>query len=146
VREPAAQPAPALNGAIPAQWLEIVSQLKSSQPALGAVLEHGMPMEVSAKVLRIGFGDNSFFGKQAQSPVAREAILRTAELVLGARPELSFAAGAGDARVATINEVEEAARSTRKAEKKAQALSHPSVRDALEVFGETEGNLHFEQE
>ncbi len=136
-----------LGSAPPALWIELVSQLKAAQPALGAVLEHGSPLEVSATTLRIGFPESSFFGRQAQSAAARESILKMAEVVLGARPELLFGAvPPGDGRIATLSELDEAARKTRKAEQRAAALAHPSVRDALEVFEETESSVQVETE
>ncbi len=125
---------------VPAAWVRIVSQIKASQPALGAVLEHGMPLEVSARVLRIAFADGSFFGRQAQSASAREMILKTAEQVLGARPELHVA-NAGSTKMTTLAEVELEQEKTRKAERREVALSHPRVREALEVFGESENNV-----
>jgi DNA polymerase III subunit gamma/tau len=140
----ATTPSSSSNGhaGAPGSWFDIVAQLKASQPALGAVLEHGVPLEVSAGALRIGFPQNSFFGRQAQSAGAREAILKTAELVLGARPELSFSGvAAGDTKIATIAELEEGEKQARTAEKVAAALKHPRVRDAMEVFGETEDGL-----
>jgi hypothetical protein len=121
-------------------WARIVAQIKAAQPALGAVLDHGMPLEVSAAQLRIGFPEASFFGRQAQSSSAREAILRAAEQVLGARPALTIAA-AGDARVGTLAEAEESARRTRTAARREAALSHPRVVDAMEVFEESEGSV-----
>jgi DNA polymerase-3 subunit gamma/tau len=145
---PAAEPAREYSGLahtdLPAAWLRIVGQLKASQPALGAVLEHGVPLEVSARVLRIGFPEGSFFGRQAQAPAAREAILRMAEQVLGARPELQIAGaggGGGQTKVATLAEAEQESRKARAAERREAALSHPRVREALEVFGESESDV-----
>jgi DNA polymerase-3 subunit gamma/tau len=121
-------------------WPRIVSQIKISQPALGAVLDHGMPLEVTPAVLRIGFPDGSFFGRQAQSTSAREAILRAAEQVLGARPTFSISVP-GATKVTTLAETEETARRTRKAARREVALRHPSVIDAMEVFEESEGSV-----
>jgi DNA polymerase-3 subunit gamma/tau len=121
-------------------WPRIVSQIKISQPALGAVLDHGMPLEVTPVVLRIGFPEGSFFGRQAQSTSAREAILRAAEQVLGARPNFSISVP-GATKVTTLAETEETARRTRTAARREVALRHPSVIDAMEVFEESEGSV-----
>jgi hypothetical protein len=121
-------------------WPRIVHQIKASQPALGAVLDHGVPLEVSAEVLRIGFPDGSFFGRQAQNANAKEAILRAAQHVLGTRPTLTIGA-VGDAKVATLAQTEENVRRTHTAARREVALSHPSVVDAMEVFEESEGSV-----
>jgi hypothetical protein len=121
-------------------WPRIVHHIKASQPALGAVLDHGVPLEVSAEVLRIGFPDGSFFGRQAQNASAKEAILRAAQHVLGTRPTLTIGA-VGDAKVATLAQTEENARRTHTAARREVALSHPSVVDAMEVFEESEGSV-----
>jgi hypothetical protein len=121
-------------------WPRIVGNIKSSQPALGAVLDHGVPLEVTPTALRIGFPEGSFFGRQAQNSSAREAILRAAEQVLGARPTLTIGAP-GDAKISTLAQTEDAARRTRSAAKREAALSHPRVLDAMEVFEESEGSV-----
>ena len=153
---PAAQPAPAaqsapvdppleVDGILGGDWLKIVTALKHSQPALAAVLDHGMPLEVSARLLKIGFPDGSFFGRQAQSSSARQGILRAAEQVFGSRPELQFGRsdpaasdGAGDLTLAA------AAASNKKARqdgRREAALKHPRVQEAMEVFEESEQSV-----
>jgi hypothetical protein len=99
-----------------------------------------MPLEVSTGMLRIGFPEGSFFGRQAQSPSARESILKAAEILFGARPQLVIG-GNGDAKLATVAELEDSARKNREAAKKEAALSHPRVRDAIEVFEESTSSV-----
>ena len=121
-------------------WARIVTQIKLSQPALGAVLDHGTPLEVTRTALRLGFPEGSFFGRQAQSAAARDAILRAAEQVLGARPEFSISVP-GDTKISTLAETEELARNNRRAARREAALRHPSVIDAMEVFEESESSV-----
>jgi hypothetical protein len=119
--------------------------LKSSKPALAAVLDHGTPVEVSAKLLKIGFPDGSFFGRQAQSSSAREGILRAAEQVFGAKPELQFvraddkgpAAGADR----TLAAAAAGAKKARQDGRREAALKHPRVQEAMEVFEESEQSV-----
>jgi DNA polymerase-3 subunit gamma/tau len=122
-------------------WQRIVKQVKASQPALGAVLDHGMPIEISPSVLRLGFEENSFFGRQAQSATAREAVLRVAEQVLGARPILTITAPPADGKVNSLAQIEADSRRVRSAAKREAALSHPNVVSAMEIFGESEGSV-----
>jgi hypothetical protein len=133
-------PPPSAAGPDDSLWARIVRQVKTSQPALGAVLDHGMPLEVTAKTLRIGFPDNSFFGRQAQSASARSSLLRAAEAVLGVTPELHIGSP-GDAKLSTLAELEEKGRRVRKAARVEAALKHPSVVSAMEVFEESEGSV-----
>jgi hypothetical protein len=123
-----------------AVWSRIVAQIRSAQPALGAVLDHGMPLEVSATNLRIGFPDGSFFGRQAQANSARDALLKAAEQVLGARPELLIGSP-GDAKVSTLAEIEIEGRRQRSAAKREAALNHPAVIDAMEIFEESAASV-----
>jgi DNA polymerase-3 subunit gamma/tau len=142
--EPAPDPVTAPGPAIPqpgaSEWSRIVSEIRSAQPALAAVLDHGMPIEVSPKTLRVGFPDGSFFGRQAQSQTAREALLKAAERVLGARPDLVIGSP-GSAKVSTLAEIEETGRKSRQAARREAALAHPRVLDALEIFEESASSV-----
>jgi hypothetical protein len=117
-----------------------VAHIRGAQPALGAVLNHGMPLVVSPTTLHIGFPDGSFFGRQAQSTSARDSLLKAAEVVLGARPNLVIG-GAGNAKISTLAEIEETNRRSRTAAKREAALRHPAVMDAMEIFEESEASV-----
>jgi hypothetical protein len=121
-------------------WSRIVGQIRSAQPALGAVLDHGMPLEVNATTLRLGFPEGSFFGRQAQSTSAREALLKAAEVVLGVRPNLLIGAP-GSTKISTLAEIEENGKRERTAAKREAALTHPRVVDAMEIFEESAGSV-----
>ena len=145
----ASEPPPAGEAARPARpaseenaspWVRIVTEIRNAQPALAAVLDHGMPLEVNATTLKLGFPDGSFFGRQAQSPGARESLLKAAEVVLGARPNLLIGAP-GQVKVSTLAEIEETGRRTRSAAKREAALSHPAVVDAMEIFDESAASV-----
>jgi DNA polymerase-3 subunit gamma/tau len=146
--EPAsAEPQVEVGGMLGGDWLRIVNALKSSAPALAAVLDHGTPLEVSAKVLKIGFPDGSFFGRQAQRGRGRDGILRAGEQVLGARPDLQFAriddtgtAGAG-AAPGTLAAAAASHRKARQDGRREAALKHPRVQEAMEVFEESEQSV-----
>ena len=57
--------------------------------------------------------------------------------MLGARPELVFGKATGE-KTTTVAEVNLKAKNDHEAERKRVALSHPRVRDAIEVFEEVE--------
>lgn len=143
---PAAAPAPAepelqVDGILGGDWLRIVTAVKNSQPALAAVLDHGTPLEVSAKLLKIGFPDGSFFGRQAQSSSARDGILRAAEQILGARPELQFARSEDKAAGGTLAAAAASVKKARQDGRREAALKHPRVQEAMEVFEESEQSV-----
>jgi DNA polymerase III gamma/tau subunit len=130
------RPAPTFDS----DWARIVAAVRSAQPALAAVLDHGMPLTVNSTTLQIGFPDGSFFGRQAQSGSAREAVLKAAEQVLGGRPNLVIGSPGG-AKVSSLAELEENGRLARKAERREAALRHPAVMDAMEIFEESEASV-----
>jgi DNA polymerase-3 subunit gamma/tau len=142
VPPPPPEPVPA-PGAIPEPWKRMVEQLHDSQPALCAVLEHGMPTHVSAERIVVTFPEGSFFGKQAAAPAAKNALADVAERILGQRPKIEIAEGklAG----ATTMAAEQAKR--REDDKKLRdetARNHPGVREAMSVFDATDSDVRVE--
>lgn len=133
---PAAPIAPV--GAAPnTEWASIVTLLRERQPALGAILEHGIATEVTATRLVLRFPEGSFFGRQAKAPSAKDTILNAAAEVLGERPVLEVEFGALDGQ-ATLAQVESAAKLARTEATRKEALTHPAVVDALQVFPEAQ--------
>ena len=132
---------------VSAEWQAIVADLTHGQPALAAVLKHGVPVTVTPEALRVSFPEGSFFGKQASAKSARDSIVEAAQRVLGQRPELTITFGE-EAQGPTVAAAEAALRNERREQTVEAALSHPRVREAMEVFPESEGNVdvHVEME
>ena len=121
----------------------MVEQLHDSQPALCAVLEHGMPTHVSAERIVVTFPEGSFFGKQAAAPAAKNALADVAERILGQRPKIEIAEG--KLTGATTMAAEQAKR--REDDKKLRdetARNHPGVREAMSVFDATDSDVRVE--
>ena len=129
------------------EWEELVGALEQAQPALAAVLEHGIPKAVGPDRIVLSFKDGSFYGRQAQSPESIAAIEQVAEKQLGARPtvEIRFDAQ-GDASSKTVAAVAAQRKEAELEAKRKEALNHPRVRDALDVFPDSAGklNVHIE--
>ena len=124
------------------EWEELVSALEQQQPALAAVLEHGIPKAVGPDRIVLSFKDGSFYGRQAESPESIAAIERVAEKQLGARPEIQIRFDAkGEAATKTVAAVAAQRKEAEADAKRKEALNHPRVRDAIDVFPESAGKL-----
>lgn len=126
-------------------WSDIITRLRDLQPALGAVLEHGVAVHVDREKLEIAFPRGSFFGKQAGTQEARDSIAAAARAVLGAAPqlEISYATDLEKLGV-TVKQKQDARLDALRAERRKQALEHPRVLEAMKVFPEAEGKIHVE--
>jgi len=124
------------------EWEELVGTLEQQQPALAAVLEHGIPKAVGPDRIVLSFKDGSFYGRQAESPESIAAITRVAEQQLGARPEIQIRFDAqSEAADKTVAAVAAQRKEAEAAAKRKEALNHPRVRDAIDVFPESAGKL-----
>jgi DNA polymerase-3 subunit gamma/tau len=124
------------------EWEELVGRLEQQQPALAAVLEHGIPKAVGPDRIVLSFKDGSFYGRQAESPESIAAIVRIAEEQLGARPEIEIRFDAkAEAATKTVAAVAAQRKEAEVEAKRKEALNHPRVRDAIDVFPESAGKL-----
>ena len=124
------------------EWEELVATLEQQQPALAAVLEHGIPKAVGPDRIVLSFKDGSFYGRQAESAESIAAIGRVAEQQLGARPEIQIRFDAqAEAASKTVAAVAAQRKEAEAAAKRKEALNHPRVRDAIDVFPESAGKL-----
>ncbi|MDH5671115.1 MAG: DNA polymerase III subunit gamma/tau [Myxococcales bacterium] len=140
---PLPSPPPANDSALPDVWETLVTRLHDTQPALGAILEHGTPEQVDASCIRVRFREGSFHGRQAQASSAREALATVAGRLLGGTPQVEVVLSA-DTSGTTLAE-SHAERRRRERERMTQsALNHPRVLEALEVFPEAADSVRVE--
>jgi DNA polymerase-3 subunit gamma/tau len=124
------------------EWEELVGTLEQQQPALAAVLEHGIPKAVGPDRIVLSFKGGSFYGRQADSPESIAAIVRVAEQQLGARPKIEIRFDAqGETATKTVAAVAAQRKEAEATAKRKEALNHPVVRDAVDVFPEAAGKL-----
>ncbi len=124
------------------EWEELVGTLRSRQPALGAVLEHGVPRSVGPERIVLSFQQGSFYGRQADTPESISAIQDCAEELLGARPQVEIRFDAATEKaVKTVAAVAAQRKEAEVEAKRREALNHPRVRDAMDVFPESAGKL-----
>lgn len=118
-----------------ARWETIVGALTETRPALGAVLQHAVPLEVSGTSIVIAFPRGSFYARQADSAEAKGALADIAERVLGKRPPIEVTMrDEVDATSATLARIEEDRLKARHEATRKKALNHPIVVEALQLF------------
>ncbi len=118
-----------------AAWERLVSTLMDVKPALGAVLQHGAPVEVTPARIALAFPPGSFFGQQAEALDARRAIADAAERVFGARPEVEVVySEEALASAKTLAQEGDERRRARRAATQERALSHPLVVEVAQLF------------
>jgi DNA polymerase-3 subunit gamma/tau len=124
------------------EWEDLVGNLQKKQPALAAVLEHGVPKAVGPDRIVLSFQDGSFYGRQAESPDSIDAIKRVAEEQLGGRPEIEIRFDAPhEGAPKTVAAVAAQRKEAEVDAKRREALNHPRVRDAIDVFPDSAGKL-----
>ena len=118
-----------------ARWETIVGALAETRPALGAVLQHAVPVEVSGARIAIAFPRGSFYAKQAESHEARSALADIAERVLSSRPDVHIVQRDEVEQAAqTLARIEEERLKARHEATRKKALNHPIVVEALQLF------------
>jgi DNA polymerase-3 subunit gamma/tau len=141
---PLASPPPVLRVEMSAQsaeamarWETIVGALTETRPALGAVLQHAVPVEISKARILIAFPRGSFYARQAESDEAKSALADIAERVLSARPNVDVLVR-DDAEAthatSTLARIEEERLRARHEATRKKALNHPLVVEALQLF------------
>ncbi|MBO6939220.1 MAG: DNA polymerase III subunit gamma/tau [Deltaproteobacteria bacterium] len=136
-------PEPRLRRAALQEWEGLVELLREGKPALAAVLEHGVPRVVSQEKIVLSFQEGSFYGRQVNASAAREAILEAATQRLGTKPVLEIRFDAADEAMQerTVAAVEASRRKGRQEQRRREALSHPAVQEAVQVFPEASGRV-----
>ena len=99
------------------------------------MFDHGVPSEVSAERVDVAFLDGSFFGRQAQTPDATNALKRSVAALLGPQADVvvrmvPVLSGT------TIAQLDASMLDERKEAMKKKAMAHPRVMEALKVFPE----------
>jgi DNA polymerase-3 subunit gamma/tau len=133
-----------LDGSGMHAWQSIVHALRDAKPALAAILEHGAPLSVTRERIVIGFPEGSFFGKQAEADEARNEVAEAARKVVGGKPEVvvrSVSAAEAAPAGPSVAELEAKRRMDAQREREQEAMRHPLVRGALEVFPEGAGSV-----
>lgn len=126
---------------------EIVDRLERDHPGmLGAIFREAEPVVVHEEKIILAFSEGSFFGDQAGERAHRETLLDVAEQVLGQRPELEIRRVPEIDPSKTLAGLSETRKRSDEERRRREALEHPRVLDALDVFPEARRSLRVEFE
>lgn len=119
---------------------EIVDRLERDHPGmLGAIFREAEPVVVHEEKIILAFSEGSFFGDQAGERAHRETLLDVAEQVLGQRPELEIRRVPEIDPSKTLAGLSETRKRSDEERRRREALEHPRVLDALDVFPKRAG-------
>ena len=126
-------------------WSGFVAYVKEKKARLGAFLEHGHPLGISATKVEIAFPADSFYYSSLSEPEALQILTNLAREHFGGNPEIKLVklTEAGADLPPTVHEKKklQSVENLKQAEEKLK--KHPLVAAALEIFG---GNLELEKE
>ena len=122
-----------LNG----PWKEFVNFAKKKKPPLASILEHGRPLTLNETSLEIGYPEKSFYLERMQEADNR-SLLGTLCSEFFKKPMRVTVTGMNPSSGARGNPGHEAQPDKGKnsqREKEEEALNHPLVREAINIFG-----------
>jgi DNA polymerase-3 subunit gamma/tau len=118
----------------------ILMRVGEVRPALKAILEHAVPLEVTPGRVTLLFESvdaHSFLGAQAKEPEAVAILTDAARAHFGARPVVSIETGTRPrgASGATLASLDADARRVASEAAQKQVAKHPLVADVMRIFG-----------
>jgi hypothetical protein len=100
---------------------------------VAAIFEHGVPLEVTAQRVLVGYQTGSFEGAQASEPEAMDLLQREARAHFSADTKVALDLSARPGT--TVAALDAAQRKTELAKAQAAAEGHPLVQKAIALFG-----------
>jgi len=130
-------------GVAPSQargWLEFVQFVKAERPRIGSLLEHGSLLALELPLLRVGFASGSFLMQQLGDAETKERLDGVAQQFFGQDVKVVIEALSRQKEAPlSLVAAEEKKESDRGRRLREDALAHPLVKKAVEVFsGEIE--------
>ncbi len=120
-----------------AAWRVILERLRQSRPALASVFEHGIPIEIGAARVLVGFEPGAaFLSARASEPEALEALTREIRGHFGVPTHVALDLSAKQANgLRTVAAINAEARAVELANARAAVEGHPLVQEAMRLFG-----------
>jgi DNA polymerase-3 subunit gamma/tau len=132
-REEAAESSPDFGGV----WKDFVHFAKKKKPPFASLLEHAHPLALNDTVLEIGYPEKSFY-LDRMLEADNQALSETLAREFFKKPLKVRVKGLGDRGPSgrgTANGEKENHKKPNLREKQEEALNHPLVREAINVFG-----------
>jgi DNA polymerase-3 subunit gamma/tau len=116
-------------------WKEFINFAKKKKPPFASILEHGQPLALDDSLLQVGYAEKSFYLERMQEAdnlnflqtLSREFFQRNLKVKVS-----SLNPGAQPGGPAPESKGE---KKNSKREKEEEALNHPLVREAINIFG-----------
>ena len=118
-------------------WKEFVHFAKKKKPPFASLLEHGIPLALEKDSLQIGYPEKSFYFERMEEADNR-SLLGTLGSEFFKRPMRVQVVGLNSDAVPRGNRAngeEEKGRKKNSRDDKQEALNHPLVREAINIFG-----------
>jgi DNA polymerase-3 subunit gamma/tau len=117
------------------EWKEFINFAKKKKPPFASLLEHGHPLALNESILEIGYPGKSFYLERMQEAdnlaflqnLAKEFFKRTMKAKVSSMNRASPSRSKGEEKK---NEGNNSRR-----DKQEEALNHPLVREAINIFG-----------
>ena len=126
-------------------WSGFVAYVKGKKVRLGAFLEHGHPIGISATKVEVAFPADSFYYSSLSEPEALAILANLAHECFGGTPEIKLVklTEAGANLPPTVQEKKKIQSDDTLKQAEDELKKHPLVVTVLEIFG---GKLELEQE
>jgi hypothetical protein len=136
--EARATPAPgALRRSTFLEWEKLVGRIEHASPALAGALEEAVPRLVNADRIVLGFQAEFTRSLVEQG---RETLLLAAQEHFGTRPDITLdQLSSADGAAQSLASVSATRRDAAKNKRKHEALAHPMVLEAFDIFPDARG-------
>ena len=118
------------------RWRVILDKVRKTNLGVASVLEHAVPIELSAETVTLGFEAGSFYEAQAKHENALDLLTRIVRDHFQCATAVSFSLR-GDAgpQAKTVYDIDEAERIARMEKERSEIEHHPLVQAAVRELG-----------
>jgi len=137
VSEPAPTPAASAAGAgpVPTDWPQLVALVRERSPSLASLLEYGSLMKMELPELVIGYPPGSFHLQQMNDAESQNKLIQFVRELCGMELNVKIQPLSNDASgPPSLVEAQKKKESDRERRLREDALTHPTVKKAIEIF------------
>ncbi|MDI1483852.1 DNA polymerase III subunit gamma/tau [Polyangium sp. y55x31] len=123
------------NPADLAAFRAVIELVRAKRAPLASVLEHAALLRIGPDGIVLGFEADSFLGRQAQEPIAKEAIRAALAAHYGGNPDVTFETLRPQSGAVTVAQIDGAGLRARLDNARRAIADHPLVTAAIELLG-----------